>query len=542
LTTARGGADPVPAAPPQRLGRSTAIFAAWTAVSRVAGLAREIVAAALFGTQGAINAFVIAFQVPNLLRSLVADSALSAAFVPVFTELEEQGRKAEARRLVGALAGVITIGLGILSGLAMLLAPWIMPVFAPGLPEGLQEDLVGLARVMFPIVPLLGLTGLVVGVLQAGGTFGPTAFVPVLWNAVILIALLGSALFLEGTALVYAYAVGILLGTLAQLVFLLPYLRGRGPFPFSLGFGNPHVKRVLILMLPVTIGLGLINVNASVDAVFATLVSEESVRAIDAAFRLYILPQGVFSVAISTVIFPAISRLAARDDLFGLRETVGMGLRQIFFMLLPATAFLMVLAEPVVRLVYQRGEFGPASTALTAEALFFYTLGLVFNGASLLLIRAFFSLQRPWLPTAVAAAGMVLNLVFNALLYQPLGTGGIPLSTSITSLITYLLLLRMLERELQAREPDLPPGIGGYSGALDGFVRAALAAALSGLLAWSTWRVLDDALGTSTPAQMVSLGMAFVAATVAYLAAAQAAELPELGQITALARRRRPLQ
>jgi putative peptidoglycan lipid II flippase len=164
----------------RRLAVSTAIFAAWTGVSRVAGLVREIVAAALFGTSGSISAFVVAFNVPNLLRSLVADSALSAAFVPVFTQLQEQGKHREAQKLAGAFFGLISISLGLISVLAIIAAPWLMPLFAPGLDPALVDQTVTMARIMFPIVVLLGLTGLVAAILQAGGRFGPTAFAPVL--------------------------------------------------------------------------------------------------------------------------------------------------------------------------------------------------------------------------------------------------------------------------------------------------------------------------------------------------------------------------
>jgi putative peptidoglycan lipid II flippase len=513
-----------------RLGRSTAIFAFWTGVSRVAGLAREIVAAAIFGTGGAAAAFVIAFQVPNLLRSLVADSALSAAFVPVFTELDEQGRHGEARRLAGALFGLISAGLGLVTVIAMVTAPWVMPIFAPGLPDDVIPTMVTLSQIMFPIVVLLGLTGLVVGILQAGGQFGPTAFVPVLWNAVILICLVAVTPVVPEDDRIYVYGVGILIGTLAQLLYLLPYLRGRGPFPLSLGLANPYVRRVLVLMLPVTLGLGLINVNASVDAIFATLVSTEAVRAIDAAFRLYILPQGVFSVAISTVLFPTISRLVARGDVDGLRRTIAAGQRQIFFMLLPASAFLLVLSEPIVRLVYEHGEFDAASTSATSEALFYFTLGLAFNGASLLLIRSFFSLQRPWLPTKVALGAMVLNAVLDAVFYKPFGVGGIPLSTSLSSLASFAALAWLLGREL-----------GGLDGedVVDGFTRSLIASGLLALLSWSVWRVLDDALGRSLAAQIVSLTCAAGAGIVAYGTAAHAMGMPEL---RALGRLTRPLR
>ncbi len=516
--------------PAAGLGRSTAVFAAWTGLSRVAGLAREILAAALFGTRGSINAFVIAFQVPNLLRSLVADSALSAAFVPVFTQLEEQGRRREAQRLVGGLIGLISIGLGLITLIAIVTAPWVMPLFAPGLPPELVDETVFLAQIMFPIVVLLGLTGLFAAVLQAYGRFGVTAFVPVLWNVVIIFCLLVATPLVPEDDRVTVYAVAIVIGTVAQLLWLLPSLRGLGPFPFSLGLRDRRVGRVLVLMLPVTLGLGLINVNLSVDAIFATLVSDQSPRAIDAAFRLYLLPQGVFSVAIATVLFPTISRLAAREDIDGLRRTLADGLRQIFFLLLPASAFLLVLAEPVVRLVFQRGEFNAESTSLTADALLFFSIGLAFNGASLLVIRAFFGLQRPWLPTKVAALGVALNAGLNAILYQPLGTGGIPLSTSITSIVTFVVLVWLLERE-----------IGGLhrEEVIDGASRSLVASAVSVLLAWCAWTILDEWLGRGTIAQIVSVGGAMLAGALAYLAAAQAFEMPEL---TALSRLRRPLR
>jgi len=310
-------------------------------------------------------------------------------------------------------------------------------------------------------------------------------------------------------------------------------LSGIGPFPISLGLGNRLVRRVLVLMLPVTVGLGLININAVVDGIFATLVSDQAPRAIDAAFRLYILPQGVFSVAIATVLFPTISRMAANKDFPGLRDSVASGLRQIFFLLLPASAFLMVLAEPVVRLVYQRGAFDGYSTLITSDALFFFTIGLVFNGASLLLIRAFFSLQQPWLPTAVAGAGVLLNAGLNAILYQPLGVGGIPLSTSITSLATFLVLVHYLSERT---------GRIDLRFVAEGFMQALGAALAAGLLGWLTWRVLDDALGRSLIAQLIAVGGAALATLVAIVAAARAMNMPEMTAILRVVSRRRRLR
>ena len=514
---------PVPVANAKGAGRSTAIFALWTAVSRVAGLVREIAAAALYGVGPAIDAFVVAFQVPNLLRSLVADAALSAAFVPTFTELDEQGRRKEAARLAGAFVGLISLVLGVITLIAVLTAPWVMPLFAPNLPASSTDLLVHLSQIMFPIVVLLGLTGLVMGILQASGEFASSAFVPVLWNGIIIAALLVGAPMVDGDAKIYVYAIGILVGTAVQLVYLLPGLRGKGPFRISLGRGNPHVRRVLGLMVPVTIGLGLINFTLVINSYVADRIEGEgAIRAIDAAFRLYILPQGIFSVAVSTVLFPLISRMAARGDIPGMRQAVTDGTRQIFFLLIPATVFLALLAAPVTRLVFEHSNFDEAATELTSSALLFFTIGLVFNGGSLLFIRSFFALKKTWIPTKIAVGTLAVNAVLDFALYTPMGVGGIALATSVASVAGFVAMAVLLRREL-----------GGLDvrSMIDGFVRTSIASVWLGALAFGAWHALDGALGRSLPAQLVSVGAAMVAAVLAYLSAARGVGLPELGVV-----------
>ena len=211
--------------------------------------------------------------------------------------------------------------------------------------------------------------------------------------------------------------------------------------------------------------------------------------------------------------------MAANNDWPGLRRSVDNGLRQIFFLLLPASAFLMVLSMPVVRLVYQRGAFDGYSTQITSTALFFFTIGLVFNGSSLLLIRAFFSMQQPWLPTAIAGGGVVLNAALDAIFYKPFGVGGIPFSTSITSFVTFMLLLHFLSKRT-----------GGLNlrYVLDGFLKSLAAAVFGAVLARSSWYVLDGWLGSSFFAQLIAVGIGALASLVAFLAMAQALNMPEL--------------
>ena len=254
---------------------------------------------------------------------------------------------------------------------------------------------------------LLGLSGLVVGILNSFDQFAVPALAPLAWNLAIIATLIVLVPQFEGDDRIYAYAIGVLIGTLVQLLLPLPWLRRTG-FRIARDFNwrDERVMRVLKLMFPVTIGLGLINFNLSVDSIFATLISDEAPAAIDKAFRIYMLPQGVFAVALATVLFPTFSRLATRGDTDGLRAVQGSGVRQMLLLLVPCAALMMVLSEPITRIIYQRGEFDAAQTDLVSEALFFFALSLPFAGINLILIRTFFSLQSPWTPTFIALGNL----------------------------------------------------------------------------------------------------------------------------------------
>src|SRR3954453_5698809 len=318
---AQGQAAPPPTATGRTVARNTAIFSIATGLSRIAGLVREIVASSYFATSGAFSAFTIAFQVPNVVRSLFADAALSAAFVPVFTEMLEQGRRKEAFRLASTLFFLIFTVLSAIGVVFVAAAGVIMPLFTGGTFSAQLDDLtVGLSRVLFPVVVILGLNGLAVGILNAYDHFAIPAISPLVWNAVILLCLVVSHHVLTGDEQLYGYAIGVLAGTAVQFAMAVPQLRCLGfRLELNLHFRDARVRQVLRLMLPVPIGLGLINFNLLINSTLGSLVSAQAGPAIDSAFRRYMLPQGMFSVAIATVLFPALSRLAARRDLDGLR-------------------------------------------------------------------------------------------------------------------------------------------------------------------------------------------------------------------------------
>ncbi|HEY0515891.1 MAG TPA: murein biosynthesis integral membrane protein MurJ [Solirubrobacteraceae bacterium] len=518
------------------VARNTAIFSIATGISRVAGLVREVVAASFFGTRGPASGYTIAFQIPNLVSNLFANAALSAAFVPVFTELLQKGRRREALRLASTLFWIMLIGLGALTAFFILAAGVIMPLFTgSSFNHQLDGLTVGLSRVLFPVILLLGLNGLLVGILQSYDHFTIPAISPAVWNVVIIVLLVvlhghfhGG--YENGDAL-YALAIAVLVATLVQLAMAFGAL-GRIDFrlQFHVDWRDPRVAQVFALMLPVTIGLGIVNLDQLINSAFGTLVNKQAPRAIDNAFRIYMLPQGLFSVAVATVLFPTLSRMAANRDVAPMRRAIGIGMRQINLLLIPSAAFLMVLAEPVVRLVFQRGEFNLESTHLVSIALFWFAVSLPFGGLNLLLTRAFFAVQRPWIPTRLAAVNIVVDIVVSIVLYKPLGIAGLIIGTLAANVVMTSLQLQRLRV--------------GFNGRLEGAqttmitARIAVASALLAGVSWLVWKLLDELLGKSLPAEIVSIGAAGLGGAYVYIRAVLAMQVPEAFQVGNLIRAR----
>jgi putative peptidoglycan lipid II flippase len=516
-------------APRRRLGMSAVIFGVATGLSRVLGLIREMVAGYYFGAAGPINNFTVAFQIPNLVRALVADAALSSAFVPVFSELLEKGERKRAWRVASTLFWLMLLGLSALSALFILVAPIVIsPFHAPD-----QDLAAGLARVLFPLVALLGVSGIVVGILNSYDHFTVPALSPVFWNLAIILGLALGVPHVNGeSGKLYVYAGAILVATLVQVFLPMPWLRGRdGRLQLVLDWRDPAVARVFKLMLPVTLGLGLINVNAVIDVFFASRFIDKNLAptAINKAFLVYMLPQGMFSVAVATVLFPALSRFSTRGDMDGFRRTVSMGLRQIAFLLIPAAVFSAVLAEPIVRILFQRGAWHPSQTPVVAGALAAFSAGLVFNGAMLMLNRAFFSLQSNWIPTIVALGNLALNAILDAVFYR-FGTWGIPLSTAVCNVAGTAALLFLLRKRVGRID-------GGEIAA--SAIRIMAASAVVAVVAFVVWEPLDAAVGRSLGGQVVSLGLALLASFGAYAIACRALSVREMQALLSLRSRGR---
>ncbi len=506
---------------------STAIFTVFTALSRLIGLIRESIAAAFFGQGAAASAFTFASQIPNLLANLFAQAALSAAFVPVFTDLLEQDRKRDATRLASSLLWIIVLFLGVITLLGIVLAGLILPLFSGPKFDGHLAAL--LTQIMFPVILALGVSGLLVGVLQSYDRFSLAAFVPVAWNGVIIIlTILLRHRFRQG---VEAYAVAWLIATVVQLgIVIYAIWRIDFHFYFRIDWHDPLVREVFLLMLPVTVGLGIANLDALINSVFGALVNAGGPRAIQNAFLIYMLPQGIFSVAITTVLFPTLSRQAARRDARAMRGSLASGMRQINLLLIPAAAGILVLAVPIVQLLFQRERYTHADTLECALALRWFAVSLPFSGVNLLLTRSFFALKRPWIPAKYAAVNMVVDIILSVALYRPFGVAGLVIGTAAANIVMTYLQLRRLQVGFNGRL-EL-----GYTLMIS--VRILAAAVICGAIARLVWVLVHDVLGASVLDQILAVGLAVVLAGAFYVWAVTKMRVGEARQIQTLLSRR----
>ena len=526
----------------RRLALAAAFLALATAGSRVLGLIREMVMVSYLGLGAEMGAFTVAIKVPNLVRTLLADTALAAAFIPVFSALLEKRKEREAWQVAFSVTVTATGALGLISVLGILFAPEVTKVVAPGWASKYPDTLnlaVSLMRIMFPTVVIMGLAGILMGILNSYNHFAVPALAPIVWNLVIIAAV---AAFSRRYGF-YALAWGFTLGTLAELILQLPWVwRQRWrvtsavsvgePSPWRLNLRHPEVRRIAILLGPVVLSLGVINFNSFVDTVVAALIGEAAPAYIDKAFRLFQLPQGMFAVAIGTVLFPALSRHAAAGRMQEFRRDLSLGVRQIFFVTLPLAALFSVLATPTVRLIYEHGQALGDTAAIsgTAWALLFFSVGMAFVSVNTLLSRAFYSIQKTWVPLVMGVANLAINAGLDLLLYKPMGVGGITLSTSVVSMLTFFGLIILLR-----------PRIGGIDARRIAVSVGKSVVALVPLAAaayWAWW-ALDAVLGRSWSAGLLAVGAGYVGGGALYCIAARLLRMSELQDLLRIIRYKR---
>jgi len=427
--------------------KAAGIIGIATLASRILGFVRDMVIAWFFGAGFLSDAFFVAFRIPNLLRRLFAEGSLSIAFVPVFTDYLTHAGRAEAFKMARSTLRMLSILLVVLTLAGILGAPWIVRVVAPGFSGAKFALTVTLTRIVFPYIFFICLVALSMGILNTLGHFAAPALAPVFLNVAIIGAVLFIAPYMETP--VAGLAIGVLIGGLLQLLLQVPFLIRRG-FRFwqKAPIYHPGLKRIGKLMGPAVFGAAVYQINILIGTLLASLLPEGSVSYLYYADRLVQFPLGIFAISMSVAVLPSLSRQAAAENFEGLADTFGYAVRLIFFITLPAMVGLIVLREPIVALLFQRGEFSAESTRLTAYALIFYSLGLWAFSAVRIVVSTFYSMQDTITPVKMASISIIANILLSLLLMGPLSHGGLALATSLASMINFLLLVWALRTRL----------------------------------------------------------------------------------------------
>ncbi len=524
---------------PRSLARDMSSISRFTLISRILGLVRDQAFAALVGASQGIysDAFLTAFRIPNLLRDLFAEGALSAAFVPVYARTLTQEGRAEAHRLANRMMTLLTVVLGAMCLLGVLAAPIIVRALAPGFSDtpGKTDLTAHLTRITMPFLPMVSLAAVAMGMLNAEERYRMPAFSPAMFNLVALIV--AAFLWWRGfppRQVVVGWSIGTLAGGLGQFAVQWPELHRTGwRWGFDWAPGDSRVREVLGLMTPAAIGLAAVQINIFIGVGIAS--HEQGAQAwLLQAFRILYLPIGLFGVALGTITATGAAIRAAAGDLEGLREAVRRALRLLVFLTVPATLGLMVLAEPIVRLLFQRGRYRPEDTSATAAALVLYSLGLVAYTAVKVLAPAFYGLGTARVPMAGSVAAVCSSVAVMISLHGWIGYGAVALGTSAGAFVNVGLLVVMFQRR-----------VGGLrrQGLMRSSLRVALATLPMALVTYGLAALIERSWGTGGLAVRALAGLLPVAAGVAaYFGAALWLDIPEAGVLVGLARRAFPVR
>ncbi|MEP6884032.1 MAG: murein biosynthesis integral membrane protein MurJ [Gammaproteobacteria bacterium] len=461
--------------------------------SRVLGLARELIFAALFGGGAAMDAFTAAFRIPNLLRDLFAEGALSTAFVTTFSKTIARGGDSGAWRLANKVATLTAVVLGALCIAGIVFSTELVALLAPGFGAEKAALTVQLTRIMFPFILLVSLAALVMGMLNSKSVFGVPAMASSFFNLGSIVGGVSLGFWVDphfGPRALLGLAVGTVLGGALQLAVQLPSL-GRLGYRFRPDFRwrDAGVKAILLLMGPAVIAASTTQFNVLVNSMFASTLGDGPIFWLSIAFRLMQLPLGVFGVALGTVTLPLLSRLAVAGHMNAFRAELARAMRLALLLTIPSTIGLVMLAEPIISVLYQHGKFNAYQTAQAAGALRFYAIGLAGYAALKVLVNAFYALDRRKTPMLVSFLAVVLNLLLNWIFTFRLGWGhrGLAFSTGCIATVNFLLLYALMRKQLKGLESRRMLGMLGKASIAAAALVAVCAASSHWLLAdWET--------------------------------------------------------
>ncbi len=510
------------------IAHAASIIALGSISSRVLGLVRETVIAGLFGASGLVSAFRVASVVPAMIYDMLIGGMLSAALVPVFSQVAEQEGEPTLWALFSRVLSLVAVVLAALVVLIEILAPQLAWLLGGGFDQELQTALALMIRIIAPAVLFFGLSGIITGLLYALKRFSYPAFGAAIFNLGVIIA----APLLVGRLDAFSLAVGVLLGSLLQLLIQIPGLRGVR-LSFSLGLSHPALRQILTLYLPIALGLMVSNVQIAIDRRLASSTGDSSIAWMANATTLIQLPHGVVAVAISLAVLPTLSRFNAAGDDAGFRRTLGQGLRLVLVLIIPATLGLLVLGEPLIMLLFQHGKFTAYDTYWTTWALRFYLVGLIFATVDWPLNYAFYARQNTRTPALVGVLSVGVYLVVALALIEPLGMLGLVLADSVKH-ISHAVVMSILTWRHAGGLADMR--LGTTAG------KALLAAvAMAGLMTLTLRAIVPFAalrFGEGFLGELFIVAVTAGVGIVAYLALAALLRVEELGMIRNLIRAR----
>lgn len=505
-----------------------------TMLSRLTGLVREQMVAVLFGAGAATDAYNVAFRIPNLLRDLVAENTLSNAFVPTFKEASVRDGNARAFELANCVAGALIAVLGVVTVLGLVFTPQIVWLVASGMYQapGKAELTVQMTRILMPFLLAIALAAVAMGMLLTFEYAFLPAFAPVMFNVGNIaiggaLAVLGQRIGIEP---IVGLAIGTLVGGFAQLLVQVPALYREGyRFRPKVSFADPGVRKMLGLMAPAILAHGALNINVMVNTQIASWLREGSISWLNFAFRLFQLPIGVFGVSIAMVTAPDVKGMLTKGDRPGARDAVAHALRLVVLVTLPATIGMMVLARPIVSLIFEYRNFSSLAADETAAALVYYAVGLAALSASKVLAPVYYALEEPWIAVRASLVSIAVNIALSFALMGSMGHRGLALATSINGVVNMLLLLA-----------PLPGRLGlTFAPLLAAVAQVGAGSVVMGAAAWWVAGQVAGALGTAGAlARLATVGAGTLAGVMVLGIVLKLMRFPELDEVLSSAGRR----
>lgn len=436
----------------KKLFKSAGVVSFFTLLSRILGFVRDVVIARMFGTGAAIQAFVVAFRIPNTLRHLVGEGAANAAVIPVLSEYFGKKDNKEFWRVTNLLLSTVMIILAAIALLGTILAPIIVRIIAFGFINDPQKmDLtIRLTRIMFSFIFLIGLSAYIMGILNTLKHFAAPSAASCFLNITMIVFGLYLCKYFQEP--IIGLSIAVLIGGVLQLIVQIPVLLKKGfRFNFKVDFQHPAIKKIGKLLLPRMLGSSIYQLNVFIDTMFASLgqiVGEGAIAALYYANRLIQFPTALFGTALATACLPTLSQQAIAKDMDGMKKTIEVSLRSLSVLLIPSSIGLFVLSEPIIRMLFQRGEFDALSTQMTSFAMAFYCIGLFAYSGARVITSCFYALKDTVTPVKITFLCLIINVVFNFLLMRVLQVGGLALATSISSIVNFFILIFLLRKRI----------------------------------------------------------------------------------------------